>query len=34
MVYPTYKAPFEELATIDERVDYVHNSGISINRRG
>ena len=25
MVYPTYKAPFEELTTIDERVDYVHN---------
>lgn len=23
--YPTYKAPFEELTTIDERVDYVHN---------
>jgi len=22
--YPTYKAPFEELTTIDERVDYIH----------
>ena len=25
MVYPKYKLPFEELTTIDERVDYVHN---------
>lgn len=25
MVYPTYKLPFEELTTIDERIDYVHN---------
>lgn len=25
MVYPTYRAPFEELTTIDERVDFVHN---------
>lgn len=25
MVYPTYKAPFESLTLIDERVDYVHN---------
>ena len=25
MVYPEYKLPFEELTTIDERVDYVHN---------
>jgi len=23
--YPTYKAPFESLTSIDERVDYVHN---------
>jgi len=23
--YPVYKAPFEELTTIDERVDYIHN---------
>lgn len=22
--YPVYKAPFEELTTIDERVDYIH----------
>jgi len=25
MVYPTKGIPFEELTTIDERVDYVHN---------
>jgi len=25
MVYPTYKLPFEELTTIDERVDFIHN---------
>lgn len=25
MVYPTRKLPFEQLTTIDERVDYVHN---------
>jgi len=25
MVYPEYRLPFEELTTIDERVDYVHN---------
>ncbi|GAI61991.1 unnamed protein product [marine sediment metagenome] len=25
MVYPKYRLPFEELTTIDERVDYVHN---------
>jgi len=25
MVYPTSKLPFEELTSIDERVDYVHN---------
>ena len=25
MVYPAHKLPFEELTTIDERVDYVHN---------
>ena len=25
MVYPVYKLPFEELTTIDERVDYIHN---------
>ena len=24
-MYPTYKLPFEELTTIDERVDYIHN---------
>jgi len=25
MTYPPYKLPFEELTTIDERVDYIHN---------
>ena len=25
MVYPAYKLPFEELTSIDERVDYIHN---------
>lgn len=25
MVYPTRKLPFEELTTIDERLDFVHN---------
>ena len=25
MEYPVYKLPFEELTTIDERVDYIHN---------
>ena len=25
MVYPTKRLPFEELTSIDERVDYVHN---------
>jgi len=25
MVYPTYKLPFEQLTSIDERVDYVHD---------
>jgi len=25
MVYPTRRQPFEELTTIDERVDFVHN---------
>ena len=25
MVYPAYKLPFEELTTIDERMDYIHN---------
>lgn len=25
MQYPPYKLPFEELTTIDERVDYIHN---------
>ena len=25
MVYPEYKLPFEELTTIDERADYIHN---------
>ncbi|KKM66806.1 hypothetical protein LCGC14_1477500 [marine sediment metagenome] len=25
MEYPAYKLPFEELTTIDERVDYIHN---------
>ena len=29
MVYPAYKLPFEELTTIDERVDYVHNQLIA-----
>lgn len=36
MVYPTYKLPFEELTTIDERVDYVHkqvaDTQIALNR--
>lgn len=30
MVYPTYKLPFEELTTIDERVDYVHNQLVAV----
>jgi len=30
MVYPAYKLPFEELTTIDERVDYVHNQVLSV----
>ena len=25
MTYPPYKLPFEELTTIDERVDFIHN---------
>ena len=25
MAYPAYKLPFEELTSIDERVDYIHN---------
>ena len=25
MEYPAYKLPFEELTSIDERVDYIHN---------
>ena len=25
MEYPVFKLPFEELTTIDERVDYIHN---------
>ena len=29
MVYPVYKLPFEELTTIDERVDYIHNQIIA-----
>jgi len=29
MVYPPYKLPFEELTSIDERVDYVHNQLIA-----
>ena len=29
MVYPAYKLPFEELTTIDERVDYIHNQLIA-----
>ena len=29
MVYPAYKLPFEELTTIDERVDYIHNQIIT-----
>jgi len=36
MVYPAYKLPFEELTTIDERVDYIHNqiiaSQLALNR--
>ncbi len=28
--YPKYKAPFESLTTIDERVDYVHNQLVSV----
>jgi len=30
MVYPVGKLPFEELTTIDERVDYVHNQVTSV----
>ena len=30
MVYPKYKLPFEELTTIDERVDFVHNQLIDV----
>ena len=30
MVYPTYRAPFEELTTIDERVDHVRNQLIEV----
>jgi len=30
MVYPVYKLPFEELTTIDERVDYIHNQIIAV----
>ncbi|MBA7611169.1 hypothetical protein ES703_18388 [subsurface metagenome] len=30
MVYPTRKLPFEELTTLDERVDFVHNQLIGI----
>ncbi|MBA7581421.1 hypothetical protein ES708_23324 [subsurface metagenome] len=30
MVYPKYKLPFEELTTIDERVDFVHNQLVDI----
>lgn len=30
MVYPTAKLPFEELTTIDERVDYVHNQLVAV----
>ncbi|MBA7597930.1 hypothetical protein ES703_04938 [subsurface metagenome] len=29
MQYPPYKLPFEELTTIDERVDYIHNQIIA-----
>ena len=36
MVYPVNKLPFEELTTIDERVDYIHNqivaSQLALNR--
>lgn len=36
MAYPKYKLPFEQLTTIDERVDYVHNqvtqAQLSLNR--
>jgi len=28
--YPRYKLPFEELTTIDERVDYIHNQLVAI----
>ncbi|KKN14271.1 hypothetical protein LCGC14_0997820 [marine sediment metagenome] len=28
--YPKYRLPFEELTTIDERVDYVHNQLIAV----
>lgn len=30
MVYPTKRLPFEELTSIDERVDYVHNQLIQV----
>jgi len=30
MIYPTAKLPFEELTTIDERVDYVHNQLVAV----
>ncbi len=32
MVYPKYKLPFEELTTIDERADYIHDqvSGVQL----
>jgi len=28
--YPRYKLPFEELTTIDERVDFIHNQLVAI----
>lgn len=30
MANPAYKLPFEELTTIDERVDYVHNQLVAV----
>ena len=30
MVYPTERLPFEELTTIDERVDFIHNQIASL----
>lgn len=30
MVYPEYRLPFEELTTIDERVDFIHKQLASV----